>query len=292
MLPSRKVHRLTWSEGRSLELGRHTRVMGILNLTPDSFSDGGRFARAAGDGPDVDAVVRAAERMLEDGANVLDFGGESTRPGAVETEADEEIARIEPSLRAVRSRFPDAALSVDTRKAAVAEAALDAGADWINDVSAAADPAMAPLAATRGAPLILMHMRGTPETMQEDVDYDDLLGTIGRNLIECAHAAENAGVSSDNILLDPGIGFGKSAAGNLAVLRDIPKLASAGYPLLVGASRKRFLGAVLDLPTEERLEGSLAAAAIAAWQGVHVVRVHDVKETVRTVRVVDAIRDD
>jgi len=269
--------------GRSpLLLGDRTCVAGILNVTPDSFSDGGRFHAR-------DNALRQAESMLEEGADFLDVGGESTRPGADPVPEEVEIARVVPVLQAIRERF-DCVLSVDTQKAGVARAALDAGAVIVNDVSSLKDPKMAPLAARSGAAVILMHMRGNPETMQNDTGYENLLGEVGGALRSAAKKAESLEIPGDKIILDPGIGFGKSREGNLEILRRLPELLALGRPFMIGASRKSFIGSVLDAPVDRRLEGSLAAAAVAAWQGAHILRVHDVGETVRAVRVVDAVR--
>jgi len=273
---------IRFADGEVWTLGACTRVMGILNLTPDSFSDGGRV-RGAQD------AVGSARRMAEAGAAVVDIGGESSRPGAAPVSADEEMRRVVPAIEAVRSAV-DVRISIDTVKAAVAARAIDAGADVVNDISAGSDPGMLPLCAARGVPVILMHMRGTPRTMQDDTRYRDLLGEVVEFLRAAVERAVAAGVPGDKILVDPGIGFGKSPSGNLQILGDIAALRKVGQPVVVGASRKSFIGSVLDLRVAERLEGSLAVAAVAAWQGAHVIRAHDVTETVRVVRMVDAIR--
>jgi len=257
--------------------------MGILNVTPDSFSDGSRF----------NSPVRAVDRalaMIDEGADIIDIGGESTRPGADPVPAEEEIRRVVPAIDAIRRSRATVRVSVDTMKAEVARRALEAGADMLNDVSALADPAMPALLRDTGAPAVVMHMRGTPGTMQRDTRYADLMGDVIASLRAVLARAAEAGIRDDRILVDPGVGFGKSAAGNLEILRLLPALRSLGRPVLVGASRKSFIGAVLDLPIEERLEGSLAVAAIALWQGAHVVRAHDVSATCRVARMVDAIK--
>jgi len=266
----------------ALALGERTVVAGILNVTPDSFSDGGRFST-------LDAALAAAEQMLEAGADFLDVGGESTRPGAPPVSVRDETARVIPVIEAVARRF-DCILSVDTRRGQVARAALEVGAVIVNDISSLQDPEMAPAVATSGAALILMHMRGTPETMQNDTHYDDLLGEIRSDLETSAKIAEEQGIAGDKIIFDPGIGFGKSRTGNLEILKRLPELLVAEKPFMIGASRKSFIGATLDLPVDERLEGSLGVAAIAAWQGAHILRAHEVAATVRVVRMVDAIR--
>jgi dihydropteroate synthase len=282
-LVSRKPYPLRFADGGAWSLGERTHVMGILNVTPDSFSDGGRLR-------DTDRVVEVARIMAEAGADVVDVGGESTRPGAAPVSDDEEMRRVLPAVEAIKKAV-GIRISVDTVKASVAIGAVEAGADMINDVSALSDPRMASVVARSGVPVVLMHMRGTPRTMQHDTGYGDLMSEIAEFLVEATKKAVAAGVSDDKILLDPGIGFGKSPVGNLQILRELPTLRRVDRPLLIGASRKSFIGSVLGLPVTDRLEGSLAAAGVAAWQGAHVVRVHDVAETVRVVRVVDAIRN-
>jgi len=279
----RPVRPLRFADGETWEPGRRTRVMGVLNATPDSFSDGGRHVEPA-------VALVAAQRMVDSGVDLIDIGGESTRPGASPVSEEEECARVLPVLEALRGRL-DVRISIDTRKAAVARRALEAGADLINDVSALGDPGMAGLAAERGVPLVLMHMRGDPRTMQDDTSYDDLVATVVDFLRKRAETAVNTGVSSDRLVLDPGIGFGKSVDGNLAILNRIPELCSLGWPVLIGASRKSFIGTLLGLEVGERLEGSLAVAAYAVSRGAHMVRAHDVAETVRVVRMIDAIQN-
>ena len=262
--------------------------MGVLNLTPDSFSDGGRFVER-------DRAVAHGLAMLEEGADLLDLGAESTRPGggvygagAAEVPADEEWARLGPVLGELR-RLTDAPLSVDTRKGEVAGRALAAGADLINDVSALADPALGAAVAAAGCPLVLMHSRGELATMQRRLHYDDLLGEVREELAAAAGRAVAAGVDPGQLVLDPGIGFGKSYDGNLALLRRLDALAGLGRPLLVGASRKSFIGHLTGAPPAERLAGSLAAVAWAAAGGAALVRVHDVAATVQFLAVWTAI---
>ncbi len=267
---------LPW-RGGVVRSGPAPLVMGILNVTPDSFSDGGRYAARR------DAVARAAA-MAGEGADVIDVGGESSRPGAEPVSAAEEIARVVPVIEAIAEL--DLPLSVDTTKAAVARAALEAGADWINDITALeGDPEMAPLAAERACPVVLMHMRGTPRTMQRDTGYDDVVREVLDYLLERAEVARSAGIESGRLLIDPGIGFGKAPRHNLSLLRAVPDFVQTGLPVLIGASRKSFLGACFGQPPGERLEGSLAAALAAAAGGAHVVRVHDVAATRRAVDV-------
>lgn len=280
--PDGYLNTLRFADGEAWSLGERTRVMGVLNVTPDSFSDGGRLNG-------VQQAVRTAARMAEAGVDLVDVGGESSRPGAEPVAADEECRRVIPVVEALKSEL-GIRVSVDTVKAEVASRSIDAGADVINDISAASDDDMLPVLAARGVPVVLMHMRGTPRTMQDDTHYDDVTGEIGGFLRAAAERAVAAGVSSDKIVLDPGIGFGKSPLGNLQILRDLATLGKLGWPLLVGASRKSFIGSVLELPVTDRLEGSLAVAAVAAWLGAHIVRAHDAEETVRVVRMVDAIR--
>ncbi len=256
-------------------------VMGVLNVTPDSFSDGGRFVRAA------DAVAHA-RTLIDDGADVLDVGGESTRPGAEAVAADVEIARVRPVIEAVRAAS-DVPISVDTMKPSVACAAIDAGADIWNDVSALRhDPESPRVASTLGCPVVLTHMQGLPKTMQAQPRYDDVVVEVGRFLKARADVARAAGVARDAILVDPGVGFGKTLDHNLELMRALPALAKAvGKPLLFGASRKRFIQAIDDPARDEtdRLGGSLAAALWAAAHGARVLRVHDVRETVQALAV-------
>jgi dihydropteroate synthase len=257
--------------------------MGIVNVTPDSFSDGGML-------PDAEAAVKHGLRLLEEGADLVDVGGESTRPGSDPVGADEERARVIPVVEGLRREAPEALLSVDTRKAEVARAAIAAGADVVNDVGAGRDPAMFDAVASTGAGLVLMHMRGEPATMQEDPTYEDVVAEVRAYLEDRIEAAVAAGIERGHLCADPGIGFGKATEHNLAVLRSIGAFRELGVPILVGASRKRFLGELsgTDDPTD-RLEGSIAAAVWCATQGVEIVRVHDVGPTVRALRVADAI---
>jgi dihydropteroate synthase len=282
-LVPRSTFSIRFADGPAWSLGERTHVMGVVNATPDSFSDGGLRVG-------VEQAVEAARGMAEAGVDVVDIGGESTRPGADPVSSDEEMRRVVPVVKAIKSAI-DVRISVDTVKASVASGAIAAGADMINDVSALSDPEMSSVVARADVPVVLMHMRGTPRTMQHDTDYTELMVEITEFLREATEKAVAAGVASDKILVDPGIGFGKSPVGNLQILRKLSTLRRVGRPLLIGASRKSFIGSVLDLPVTDRLEGSLAAAGVAAWQGAHVVRVHDVVETVRVVRMVDAIRN-
>ncbi len=265
-----------------LRTGPRTLVMGILNVTPDSFSDGGRFL-------DPGAAVERARRMVEEGADLVDVGGESTRPGAEEVSEAEERERVVPVVRRI-AREVGVPVSIDTSKASVAEAALAEGASIVNDVTALGDARMAGVVARARAGLVLMHMKGTPRTMQQAPTYGDLLGEVASFLAERARRAAEAGVDPRAVWIDPGIGFGKTPEHNLALIARVGELASVGAPVLVGPSRKSFLGKVLDLAVGDRLEGTIAACAVAAWNGADAVRVHDVKECVRALRVVDALR--
>ena len=264
-------------------------VMGVLNVTPDSFSDGGLFL-------DPGAAVAHAETMAREGADVIDVGGESTRPGSRPVEAVEQVRRVVPVLRALRDRLSDTTLSVDTTRAEVAEAALAAGAHVINDISAGRDdPAMLPLAARTGSPVILMHMLGAPATMQIDPTYSDVTAEVAQFLRERLAAAVAAGVRPDRVLLDPGLGFGKTAEHNLQLLRHTADLAALGRPLVVGTSRKGFISKVLGLrdasraDTAGRVFGTAATVAWAVANGAAVVRVHDVGPISQVVRMVRSI---
>jgi dihydropteroate synthase len=271
-----------WRVGeRVFDCSERTLVVGILNVTPDSFSDGGRYTS-------VEEAAGHAARMAADGADIVDVGGESTRPGSDPVPAAEEIDRVVPVIRRI-AEGGDAVISIDTRKAEVAAAALDAGASLVNDVSAAADPEMFDLVRERGAGLVLMHMLGEPKTMQEAPRYEDVVAEVHGYLRERVEAAVFAGVDPERIAIDPGIGFGKELEHNLTLLRGIDALLDLERPVLVGPSRKRFIGALLDLPADQRLEGTAGAVAWVVARGAHAVRVHDVKEIVRVVRVIDAI---
>ncbi len=256
-------------------------VMGILNVTPDSFSDGGKFL-------DSEYAKRHVDQMLSDGADWIDIGGESTRPGSEPVDADEQLRRVLPAIEAAAKR--DVVVSIDTSSAAVARAALDAGACVVNDVTAGrADPGMLGVMATARA-CCLMHMLGTPATMQQSPAYDDVVAEVERHLLDCADAAVAAGVERGRILLDPGIGFGKTTAHNLALLRATPRLASIGFPLLIGTSRKRFLGELTNEPDPaSRQFATAATVALAVRDGASVVRVHDVRAMRQVVDVTWAI---
>ena len=268
----------------TLELGKKTHLMGVLNITPDSFSDGGRFFHPE------QAIVHG-QRFVEEGADILDVGGESSRPGATAISAREELDRILPPLRyLVKLGIP---ISVDTYKAEVAQVALEEGASLINDISGLhLDPTLAQVVAQAGAGLVIMHMKGTPQDMQRSPHYDSLMGEITCYFREGIVQAESEGVNPESILIDPGLGFGKNFGHNLTLLRRLREFKCLGKPILIGPSRKTFTGRILNLPVEERLEGTAAAVAWAVCQGAHVVRVHDVQEMKRIVVMVDALRNE
>jgi dihydropteroate synthase len=268
---------------QTLTLGERTIVMGIVNVTPDSFTDGGMYLT-------TDDAVRHGARLVDEGADVLDIGGESTRPGAEAVDADEELRRVIPVIEGLTEMQQTTPISIDTRKPEVARAALEAGARIVNDVTAGRDGAMLETVADTDAGIVLMHMLGEPQTMQDDPRYEDVVAEVHEFLRERIEAAVFAGISEERVCVDPGIGFGKNVEHNLALLRSVSALRLLGAAVMVGASRKRFIGVLTGAedPTE-RLEGSLAAAVLAASLGADVVRVHDVAPTVRALRVADAI---
>ncbi len=283
--------------GRTFRWGERTFVMGILNVTPDSFSGDGLLA-AAGADQFVDAAVARGLALLADGADIVDVGGESTRPGSTPVDAATECARVAPVVAALRAAT-DAPISVDTYRASVAQAALDAGADLVNDVwGLAMDPDLAPLLARRSAPVVLMHNRSKPKDAAQaerlgghyvGVHYDDLLADVSTELAAHVEIGLQAGIPAEHIIVDPGIGFGKTVAQNLYLLNHIDALQALGYPILVGTSRKSFIGYTLDAPPQDRIEGTAATVAIAIARGAHIVRVHDVKAMVSVARMTDAI---
>ncbi len=278
-----KHTQLIWRcRGREIVCGQKTLIMGILNATPDSFSDGGKFQA-------LETAVARGLQMAAEGADIIDIGGESTRPGAQPVSAEEEIRRTIPLIAELQKQ-PRCLISIDTRKADVARAAVAAGADIINDVSALADPGMAAVAAETGAGLVLMHMLGTPETMQNNPQYADVVSDVRNFLEERIAFAVARGVALEQITLDPGIGFGKTDEHNLALLKGIPVLTALGRPVLIGASRKGFIGRMLGGRPDERLAGSLAVAGFSILRGAHILRVHDVKESCDAARLVDKLR--
>ena len=284
------THTLRW-QNHELALGRQTAIMGIVNVTPDSFSDGGHFQA-------VDAAVAHAEHLIRSGADIIDIGGESTRPFAAAVSPREETARVLPVIERLAGKI-SVPISIDTTKAEVAEAALGAGAAIINDISALRmDPQMAATAARHGVPVVLMHMQGTPRTMQVEPTYNDVVAEVRDFLDDAIQRAVEAGIAREMIVVDPGIGFGKTGRHNLLLIRHLEALVDLGVPVLVGPSRKRFIRDLVKAPGDEdpaadcpEVEtGTQAAVAAAVMHGAHVVRVHDVASTKATLRVLDAIR--
>lgn len=274
---------LIWNcRGREVNCAERTLIMGILNATPDSFSDGGKFL-------DMERAVARALQLVEEGADIIDIGGESTRPGAKPVSAAEEVDRTVPIIEKFREQS-DCLISIDTHKAAVARAAVAAGAEIINDISALSDPDMASVAAETGAGLVLMHMQGRPETMQNNPQYGDAVSEVRLFLEKRLTRAVAQGVAPAQIVFDPGIGFGKSDEHNLALLNGIPDLLSAGRPVLIGASRKSLFGRLLGREVDERLAGSLAVAVFSVIHGAQLLRVHDVKESCDAMKLVDTLR--
>ena len=270
------------ADGRVLNYDK-VLIMGILNITPDSFYENSRTA--------IEEVVAKAGQMLADGADILDIGGESTRPGSEAVAVEEEQERVLPVIEALRKAYPEAVLSIDTYRASTARLAIEAGADIINDISAMeADAEMIDVVFETKAPIILMHMRGTPKDMQTQCEYKNVVEEVAVYLAERAKLLRERGVGVDKIILDPGIGFAKNAEQNLKLMRDLHALTSFGYPVLLATSRKGTIGKVLgDLPAEERLEGTIATSCQAVYAGANMVRVHDVKENLRAVRMLEAI---
>ena len=276
---------------RTLHIGTRTLIMGVLNVTPDSFSDGGQFSSA-------DQAIDHAQQMIAEGADIIDVGGESTRPGGEPVSAEEEIKRVVPVIEAIANRT-QTPISVDTTKSEVARAALDAGASIVNDVSALRfDFYVADAAAKAGAGLILMHSRGTPATMHRLPPVADIMGEVISSLRSSVNMAERRGVKRDSIVIDPGIGFGKTQEQNLELIAKLDQLVAAfpDLPVLIGTSRKSFIGRILrdqsgnPAPSRERLHGTMASMAAAVLKGAHIVRVHDVKATVETLRVSESIK--
>ncbi len=272
-----------WRVGeREIDSSSRTHVMGVLNVTPDSFSDGGRFF-------DPDPAVAEGIRMAKDGADFVDVGGESTRPGSAPVPAHEEIDRVVPVIKRLAGEI-DVPISVDTKKAEVAQAALEAGAVIVNDVTAGRDPAMFEVVREARVAMVLMHIRGYPATMQQLTDYHDVVGEVHDYLAERVRAAAAAGIDPDRLAVDPGLGFAKTVGQNYLLMKEIETFLDLGRPVVVGPSRKSFIGKALGTEVDERLEGTAGAVAWLAGRGAHIVRVHDVKAMVRVVKVVDAIR--
>jgi len=277
------------------EWGKRTYIMGILNLTPDSFSGDGLLG---GSSP-LNAALTQARRFLESGADILDLGGESTRPGAETVSAEEESARVIPVLQALQREFPQAVLSIDTYKSEVAQAAIQAGAHLINDVwGLLADPQMAQTAARANAAVVLMHNRSRPNNARIEtalggryvgMEYTNLIEDVKSDLLRSVRLAEEAGIARENLILDPGIGFGKTVEQNLALLNRLNEIRALGFPLLLGPSRKSFIGYTLNLPPHQRVEGTAAAVAVGIVRGADILRVHDVEAMTRVARMTDAI---
>ncbi len=266
------------------DFSKKTYIMGILNVTPDSFSDGGQFFS-------TDKAVEQAFRMIADGADIIDVGGESTRPGAAEISVKEEIRRVVPIIKAI-TKQASVPVSIDTYKASVAEAAVSAGASVINDISGLRfDPEMPDLAAKSKVPVVIMHIRGTPKNMQRNPSYKTLIPEIMDYLREGISIARRSGISDEKIIIDPGIGFGKTVAHNLEIINRLNEFAGFEKPILLGHSRKSFIGNILDdAPVTDRLEGTAAAAAIGIFNGADIIRVHDIKAMVRVARIADEIK--
>ncbi len=260
----------------------HTLIMGILNMTPDSFSDGGQFKSH-------DKAIDHALKMVEEGANIIDIGGESTRPGAESVQLEEELSRTIPIIEAIRLKS-DCLISIDTYKSKVVTAALAAGADMVNDISGLTfDHNMASLVAERNVPVIIMHIKGKPGDMQKNPNYDNLIKEIKAFFEVQIAIAKKAGIDSGNIILDPGIGFGKRLEDNFEIIRELGQISTMGYPVLLGPSRKSFIGFTLDLPIEERIEGTLASITAGVINGARIVRVHDIRATRRTLTITEKI---
>ncbi len=266
----------------SLDLTKKVAVMGILNLTPDSFYDGGKYTQEK-------KALRRVEEMISEGVDIIDVGGESTRPGAKRVDLEEEIRRVIPVIETIKALF-QVPISVDTYKAGVAKKAIEAGADMVNDISGLRfDEKLPRVIAKYKVPLVVMHIKGTPRDMQDNPHYDSLMGEIVSYLAQSIRIAEEAGVDRGKLVLDPGIGFGKTTSHNLEIISRLSELKSLGRPILIGVSRKSFIGNILNLPLEERLEGSLAAVSLAVSQGARIIRTHDVKETRRAVDLTGAV---
>ncbi len=265
----------------SFHLSQRTHIMGVLNVTPDSFSDGNLYLKP-------EKAVDRAYQLAEEGADILDIGGESTRPGSEPTSVDEELGRVMPVIERIIGEI-DIPISIDTCKSKVAEEALSAGCEMVNDISGLGfDPEMAQTVADHQVGLAIMHIKGTPRDMQQDPSYDDLMGEIAQYLSERTAVALKAGVKRESILIDPGIGFGKTVEHNLIIIKRLGELKTLGFPILIGTSRKSFIGRILDLPVGERLEGTLASVSLSIVNGANIVRVHDVLQVSRACKIVDA----
>ncbi|NWF94065.1 MAG: dihydropteroate synthase [Syntrophaceae bacterium] len=278
-----KTHYSIRCRKRTFTLGKETLLMGVLNVTPDSFSDGGLYF-------DREKAIAHGLKMVEEGADFIDVGGESTRPGSKPIGLEEELRRVIPVIESLAKEV-DVPISIDTYKSGVAQRAIEAGAEMINDISGLnLDPNLAHVAVREDVPLILMHIRGTPETMQKDVHYDSLFSEILRYLKESIKRAESAGVDPGQIIIDPGIGFGKTVEDNLLIIKNLSEFRILGKPILLGTSRKSFIGRILNAEVTERLEGTLSSIAIGVLTGAHIIRCHDVLQAKRAIAVADAIR--
>jgi dihydropteroate synthase len=293
----------------SLQIGNHTfkwgsrtYVMGILNVTPDSFSGDGLLPplpKGEGRGEGIEAAIQQAKEFLAYGADILDVGGESTRPGSQPVSEDDELERVIPVIEAIASEFPDALISIDTYKARVAEAAFQAGAPILNDVWALrADPEIASVAAAFRAPVILMHNRSNPANVEVRAqlgnaylgsEYTNLIEDVKRELLASVELARKAGIEESRMILDPGVGFGKTRQHNLELINRLDEIRALGFPVLLGSSRKSFIGFTLDLPADQRVEGTAATVAVGVTRGADIIRVHDVKEMARVAKMTDAI---
>ena len=278
-----KTHYSIRCRKRTFMLGKRTLLMGVLNVTPDSFSDGGLFF-------DKEKAISHGLKMVEEGADIIDIGGESTRPGAKPLELEEELRRVIPVIEPL-ARRGDVPISIDTYKSAVAKRAIEAGAEIINDISGLHfDPTLAQIAAKEDTPLILMHIRGIPETMQKNVHYDSLFSEILRYLKDSIQRAESAGLDPQQVIVDPGIGFGKTVEDNLLIIKNLQEFRILGKPILLGTSRKSFIGKILEAGPGDRIEGTISSIAIGVLNGAHIIRSHDVLQAKRAIAVADAIR--
>ena len=267
---------------KTLDLYSRTHLMGVLNVTPDSFSDGGKFFK-------LEEAIKQGLKLAEEGADIIDVGGESTRPGSEPVPIEEELHRVIPVIEKL-SNMIQVPISIDTYKSKVAKDALDSGALMVNDISGLRfDPEMKEVVAKYNVPVVLMHIKGTPKNMQENPQYDNLMEEIRTYLLESIEIARESGIDEDKIIIDPGIGFGKTLDDNLKILKNLSEFKNLGRPVMIGVSRKSFIGRILDLSVDERLEGSLASMAVAIMNGANILRVHDVKESKRVVKLVDAI---
>jgi dihydropteroate synthase len=278
-----RVHYTIRCRKRTFTLGKRTLLMGVLNVTPDSFSDGGLFF-------DKEKAIARGLKMVEEGADFIDIGGESTRPGSKPLALDEELRRVIPVIESL-AKEADIPISIDTYKSTVAKKAIEAGAQIINDITGLhLDPSLSQVAAKEDVPLVLMHIRGNPETMQKNIHYESLFSEIIQYLKDSIQRAESAGVNSEQIVIDPGIGFGKTVEDNLLILKNLQEFKILGKPLLLGTSRKSFIGKILNADVTERLEGTLSSIVIGVLNGAHIIRCHDVLQAKRAIAIADAVR--